>query len=929
VPCSLAGGPVKDVFVGREAELARFDDVMARVRQGQPWLVTIEGESGVGKTALARRCTASSPGLAVLWARADPSESDLDYGVVGQLLRFLPRPAGDNSGLLPADMATASPFAMGALLLRLVGDALAAGPVAVVVDDLQWADRPSVEALSFMFRRLSVDPVVVIALVRGDSDQLDEPARRMLLSVTDRNHMVITGLSVDDVAPLADALGAAPMDAVSIERLHRRTGGHALYLQTVLGDPEAMERIKVGTATVPPSLAAAIRDQLAVLPAETLLLLEMLAVVNGPVPLALLGDAAGVEAPSAAVEAAVVAGLVDLQQQHLTRPGPSRYVAIRHPLQRDAIYAGITAARQRELHARAVTLVDEASAWAHRVASLDRPDESLASDLERLAGQDALSGHFVLAATRLQWAADISPAPADRERRMLTAVFHLTVSEEARGLALRPVVEASAPSALRSCILATMAYNAGELAESERRLSEALAEAQSEPGSQLLAAMTANRLAASYAVLGDGERAKELAKWALAQGSLGSAGAGRAHALVAVGVSLTGGPRRALSQLAYLGPDPALVDPGEIDTLCWRGVCRLVTGDLGGAISDMTAGLAMARNGATLTLGLRVYGYLALAQYLAGDWDDALINAEKGLSLAAIRPRRGELPLVHLGAVCVAAGRGLAEDAEDHASSAEEVASSLKYGQEKVYAAMARALACQASGDYLGMADVLGPWQDDSGLDARSRLYSVLWRPLLVEGLVGSGQSALAANALDKLRAEAAEVPYLRPALVWLEAWLTEQRGTPEDALGVYEVGEGAATGDSPVYSARMLLAHGRLLRRLGQRRPALEHLRRARDLYLGLRAAPFVARTEAELMACGLRRQPAKQRSVLDMTARETEVAHLVEQGLTNAEIGAELFITPKAVEYHLSNLYAKLGLKGRKELRRFLLSSRRPAPA
>jgi DNA-binding CsgD family transcriptional regulator len=100
-----------------------------------------------------------------------------------------------------------------------------------------------------------------------------------------------------------------------------------------------------------------------------------------------------------------------------------------------------------------------------------------------------------------------------------------------------------------------------------------------------------------------------------------------------------------------------------------------------------------------------------------------------------------------------------------------------------------------------------------------------------------------------------------------------------------------------------------------------LERLRRARELYLGLRAAPFVARTETELMACGLRRQPTERRSVLDMTARETEIAHLVTQGLTNAEIGAELFIRPKAVEYHLSNLYAKLGLKGRKELGQFLL--------
>ena len=125
-----------------------------------------------------------------------------------------------------------------------------------------------------------------------------------------------------------------------------------------------------------------------------------------------------------------------------------------------------------------------------------------------------------------------------------------------------------------------------------------------------------------------------------------------------------------------------------------------------------------------------------------------------------------------------------------------------------------------------------------------------------------------------------------------------------------------------------MLLAHGRLLRRTGRRRQAIERLRRANDIYVALRAAPFIARTEAELAQCGLPRATTRRRSVLEMTGREAEVAHLIGQRMTNSEIAAELFITPKAVEYHLGNIYAKLGLKGRQQLRDFL-ASRRPAPA
>jgi hypothetical protein len=165
---------------------------------------------------------------------------------------------------------------------------------------VQWADRRSVEALSFAFRRLSVDAVAVILIVRGDRDQLDAPTRRMLLSVAQRQRIVLPGLGVNDVAPLPAALGAGPLGSNAIRRLHDRTGGHTLYLRTVLNDHEGLERLDRETAVVPASLAAAIGDQLAALPAPTRALLEMMATVNGQVPLALLGETAGVAEPTTA-----------------------------------------------------------------------------------------------------------------------------------------------------------------------------------------------------------------------------------------------------------------------------------------------------------------------------------------------------------------------------------------------------------------------------------------------------------------------------------------------------------------------------------------------------------------------------------------------------------------------------------------------------
>jgi DNA-binding CsgD family transcriptional regulator len=916
------GRPPLGVFVGRAAELARAAEVIATVQAGQPWLVRIEGDPGVGKTALARHCLAQAEGtgLRVLSARADQAEADLDFGLVDQLLR-----AARVSRLVVSAGGTGSDtssFAAGARLLEVVGEQAASCSLAIFIDDLQWADRKSVEALTFMLRRLSVDPVITMVTYRGPGDRLDEAAQRMLSSVENQLHIPLEGLGLDEVASLAAALGTESLEDEVVRRLHADTGGHPLYLRTLLTEGSGFDPRAPGRPTLPRSLAAAVGDHLRGLPSETKGILEMLAVLNLRVPLAQLGQAAQAGSPGTAIEPAVAAGLVNWQPEDPTCP-----VAIRHPLVRDAIYAGITMTRRRQLHARAALFASEAASWEHRVAALDRLDEGLAAQLEHLAGEEAAGGRLAMAATHLQWASDISPALADRERRLLTAALHLMLAEESRGLALRQAVEASAPSPLRSGVLGTMAYSSGQLGEAERQFSQALAQARDDPGSQPLAALMANRLASTYTLLGDGEKVMAFGRQALGTGALDPAAASRTRTLIAIGAAQVSGPRAGLAELAYLEADPARVRAIDVDGLSYRGMLQLLAGDLGQAIGDLTVSLGLARRGATLTLGLRAYFYLALAQYLAGAWDDVLLTVEQGLSAAAIHPRRFDLPLLHLAAVTVPAGRGAAEEAERHARLADEAAASVDYGRERVYAAVARALICQAAGDYLGMADALGPWQDDAALDGRSRVWAVLWRPLLVEGLAGSGQLEQAAAVLAQLRAGSGQVSYLAPALAWLDGWLAEQHGDAELALHIYQSGEDNTGIPSPVHHARLLLAHGRLLRRTGQRRLAVERLRHASEVYQALRAAPFMARAEEELAACQLPGRPAKKQSVPSLTSRETEVAHLVGKGLSNPEIAAELFVSRKAVEYHLGNIYAKCGLRGRQQLRRLVEQWGQPA--
>jgi DNA-binding CsgD family transcriptional regulator len=745
-----------------------------------------------------------------------------------------------------------------------------------------------------------------------------------MITRTARRHRSRCRRAASAVGTLVPAHALTACAGAATAALKRGIPQSPSYLRTLLSDGFDLDPRDPGRLALPPGLAAAIGDHLRVLSPDTRVSVEMLAVLNQRLPIAQLSQAAVVESASAAIEPAVASGLVDWSPEEPTCP-----VEIRHPLIRDAIYAEITATRRHMLHARAAAMVSEPASWEHRVAALDRPDEGLAAQLENLAGEEVADGRLAQAGTHLRWAADISPAQADRERRLLTAALHLMLADESRGLALRPAVEASAPSPLRNCVLGTMAFSAGQLAEAEQRFSQALAEARTSPDSQPLAAVVASRLAATYALLGDGEKAQAFGRQAVEGGCLDAATASRTRTLIAIGVSQVAGPRAALAELEHLDADPARVDLVDVDGLAFRGVFRLLAGDLSQAVSDLTASVRLARRGATLIQGLRAYCYLALAQYLAGAWDDAPLIAEQGFSAAAIHPRRYDLPLLHLAAACVPAGRGITGEAERHAQLAEEAAASLDYGQERLYAAMARALACQAAGDYLGMADALGPWLDEAARDGRARVYAVLWRPLLAEGLIGSGQLEQAAAVLAQLKADSSQVAYLRPALAWLDGWLAEQRGAPEQAREIYRRAEDTASTQSPVYTARLLLAHGQLMRRTGNRKDAVGRLRQALKMYQALGAAPFIARAEEELAACNLPGGPAAKQPVLALTSRETEVAHLVGSGLSNPEIAAELFISRKAVEYHLGNIYAKCGLRGRQELRRFVEQWPQPSAA
>jgi len=409
-----------EVFVGRLPETDQLAACAAKVRDGEAWLAVVEGEAGIGKSAFARRLVASLEGFTVLWATGDASETDLPGGIISQLVRRVDHDLAAPFPLLAQDGAGgASASAVGGQLLLLLGVLQESrGPVAIVVDDVHWADSLSMQVLGFVLRRLWADRVLTVLLTRSDAESTVGSLDRLVRSLERAVHVEIGGLGEDDVAQVARQLLGVRLAPGLVERLHGYTKGHPLYLRTVLAEVP-VETLRDETAQrwpAPRTLRVSIKALLDQLPPDSVALLEAMAVLATRLPLATVARVAGVPDPATALGPALSAGLAQWWPTESQSP-----VALVHALQRDAVYDAIAPGRRRALHLAAAGVVGTGAAWAHRVAAAVAADPALAGELEQAAMTEAAAGRNALAATRLRWAAELSDERADRERRLLTA----------------------------------------------------------------------------------------------------------------------------------------------------------------------------------------------------------------------------------------------------------------------------------------------------------------------------------------------------------------------------------------------------------------------------------------------------------------------------------------------------------------------------
>jgi DNA-binding NarL/FixJ family response regulator len=307
---------------------------------------------------------------------------------------------------------------------------------------------------------------------------------------------------------------------------------------------------------------------------------------------------------------------------------------------------------------------------------------------------------------------------------------------------------------------------------------------------------------------------------------------------------------------------------------------------------------------------------MSSALYVVGDWDEALVHARAAQAIGGedrLSWIRGRAESV-IGTV--AAARGAWQEAEACLAIANDAASAGDAAWPELVARLVRSAICRARGDAAGVVEALQPLMSDKRV-VIAQMAVVAWWPILVEGLVNTGELVDAAIELDRLQRHVDDTGMdIGGQVMGQRARLTAANGDPDEAGNQFQLAIETIRPDDPLVDRALLRHHyGRLLHARGNRRGAVEYLRAAHEMFAAVGAEPYRQAVAEDLVSCGIR--TATKQSPLDFTEREQDVVALVRKGMTNKEIAAEMYVSEKAVEYHLRNVHGKLGITSRRELR------------
>jgi DNA-binding CsgD family transcriptional regulator len=882
---------------------------MDAVKAGQPRCVLVEGEGGSGKTSLLGAFKDSVSGASLVMAAGDEAEAGLPYGVLDELTRQVGPPVGpmerhnENLG---------DPFAIGAAFLQQLGFASQSDPVVLILDDAHLADLPSMAALTFAARRLQADAVFVVLAARDQGAARLPPG--LLRLVQDHGaRLTLGGLSVDEVRQLGLAIDFGQLSSRAATRLRDHTGGNPLHLRAVLSELTREQ-------------AEALDSPLPVPRSFALLVLGTVAAMSSQAQ-QLAAAAAVLGVHSSLRDATTVASLADaraaadeLCEAHIVRrvDGPAGTVlGFTHPLIRAAVHDDIGLVAQATLHTRAAQVCSGADALRHRVAAAQGSDPELVAALVTQADQDQARGRGGAAAAALVSASRLISGGSEADRLLLNAIDLLLLEGDMASALLHATALERMPHTVRRLqVQARIAWLSGQFDEAE-----ALGRQAWDQAGDLLPAER-DRLAAMLAQIAilqdEGATAAEWARLALVSGLLPAELAVATRATGALGLGVSGRARDGIALLGSLPANPADALPDQQQLFGMRGMLRMFIDDVDGARADLAMVVPSARRGVR-PHQLTALGALVEVEYRAGDWDKSASLAQQLVGLVEDTGQTWLLAWAHAECVLVTAGRGQWELAERHVQAARQALEMLSDSASRAYTENAAIHLAYCRGDPEGV--VLGSRVLLAAAWGTPREPGILWwSPQYASALVSLQRIDDADAVLTDMEQLAHDRQHRsrQAALARVRGELeAARRRTPEARVAFLEALRlGAGPGDA-LETAVAHAAYGRFLRRRGERRNAVQHLQIAQDLFTGLGAAPFLARCQAELAACGRpTTRDATEAAHTELTPQELAVARLVAAGRHNQEIADELVLSVKTVTFHLGHVYTKLGVRSRTEL-------------
>jgi DNA-binding NarL/FixJ family response regulator len=899
-------------LINRRSERDALDRLVGAVKAGESRALVVRGEPGVGKTVLLDYLAGQASGSGCRVARATGVQSEMELAFAG--LHQLCAPLLTRAGRLPVPQRDAlrtafglaagpSPdrFLVGLAVLSLLAGMAGERPLICLIDDGQWLDRASAQALGFAARRLAADPVGVVFAAR-------EPGAEL----AGLPELEITGLRPDDARALLDSALAGPLDARIRDLIIAETHGNPLALLEL---PHGLSPAQLaggfglpGAALLTGRIEDSFARQLDALPEQTRRLVQLAAADPSGDQSLVWRAAERLGIPVQAAAPAVEAGLVEFGGR----------VRFRHPLARSAAYRSAPLPDRQQMHAALAEVTDpqaepDRRAW-HRAQATPGPDEEVAAELERSAGRARARGGLAAAAAFLERAALLTADPAGHAERALAAA-HTSMQAGAFGKTLDLLATAEAgpldefQRARVDLVRGNVAFASGFSSDAPALLMQAAR--RLEPFDLELARetyMTAFNAAMNRGHLAGEDVLPEICRAVRALPSL--PGTPRPLDLLLDGLARLGTDGRAAAIPALKRAAKAHTGMRMEDVLRWglfsAQACALLW-DVEGMHAISERQVQLARDAGALAQLPIFLNALGIATAWIGDFASAASLIAEADSVAAaigspIAPFT-ELRLRSLQGKEAEASALIAHAIELAATGTQEIAAiSAHWAAAVLYNGLARyeealAAARQATSN---------PFEP---------LVSVFALPELVEAAARAGDTELAHEALAQL-AETTQ-PCGNDVAAGIEARCRAllSDGAATDELYREAVDRLSRTRVRPEL-ARAHLLYGEWLRRDNRRAGARAQLRTAYDMLTAIGMEAFAERARRELTATGETVRKRRIETVTALTAQEACIARLARDGLTNPEIGARLFLSARTVEWHLRKIFTKLGIGSRREL-------------